>query len=73
MKQTIQSVNGSSAVILTEELLNSLKLRPGDNLYITKVENGGLMLTPYDPDLANLIKMYEKFSQRQESNTLNYL
>jgi putative addiction module antidote len=59
----LRQVGGSTGMIVPKELLNQLNVKEGDELYATVTESG-LLLSPYDPDVAEQIEAMES-SMRQ--------
>jgi putative addiction module antidote len=60
MKLEIKKIGNSTGVILPKELLNRLNLAQGDYLFVAETEEGGLKLTPFDPDFAKGLEIAEK-------------
>jgi putative addiction module antidote len=46
----LKKIGNSSGVILPKEVMTRLRLSVGDRFYATLTPDGGLRLTPYDPD-----------------------
>ncbi|MDQ6831280.1 MAG: AbrB/MazE/SpoVT family DNA-binding domain-containing protein [Gemmatimonadota bacterium] len=57
-KTVIRSVGNSAGVVLPKAMLERLRLAGGDRVYVIEVENG-VLLTPYDPDFAEAMTVYE--------------
>jgi putative addiction module antidote len=53
----IKKIGNSVGLILPKELLARLKLKEGDNLYITEQTERGLKLSPYDPKHAEAMQI----------------
>ncbi|MDO8955030.1 MAG: hypothetical protein Q7V63_09310 [Gammaproteobacteria bacterium] len=71
MKLEIRKIGNSFGVILPKQLLESLHVGQGDNLYAMENQSG-VMLTPYDPHFDDAIAAYDKFS-KQYRNALKKL
>lgn len=56
----LTQIGNSVGVILPKEALARLKLVKGDTVFLTESANG-LNLTPYDPELAEQLKLGREF------------
>jgi len=56
----LTQIGNSVGVILPKELLARLKVGKGDTLFWTEAANG-VNLTPYDPDLAEQLRLGREF------------
>ena len=56
MKLEIKKIGNSTGLILPKELLARLKLAQGQYLHVTELPEGGIRLTPFDPDFAEAMK-----------------
>jgi putative addiction module antidote len=59
LKFKITTVGASCGIILPKETLARLKVEKGDHLYLTDAPDGGLRLTPYDPDFERQMETAE--------------
>jgi putative addiction module antidote len=59
MKLEVKKIGNSTGVILPKELLNELSVQQGQWLYVTSMPDGGIRLTPYDPDFAEAMKVVD--------------
>ena len=59
----IRRVGNSLGVILSQSILKSLNLEEGDELFLVQTPEG-LMLTPFDPDFAEAMKIYQEGSKK---------
>jgi len=50
VKIEIKKIGNSTGVILPKELLARLGLKQGDSLFVTQLPDGGVKLTPRDPN-----------------------
>ena len=50
MKIEIKKIGNSTGLILPKELLTRLGLKQGDSLFVTQLPDGGVKLTPRDPN-----------------------
>ncbi|APZ55360.1 AbrB/MazE/SpoVT family DNA-binding domain-containing protein [Salipiger abyssi] len=46
----IRQVGNSLGVVLPKDLLAKLNVKDGDNLFLVETPDGGLKITPYDPE-----------------------
>jgi putative addiction module antidote len=56
MKLKLRSIGTSTGVILPKQLLDRLKLKKDDVLFASETPEGYL-LTPYDPEVAEQVKL----------------
>jgi len=59
MKLEVKKIGNSTGVILPRELLAKLDLKQGQWLYVTELPNGGVRLTPYDPEFEKAMQVVE--------------
>jgi putative addiction module antidote len=57
----LTQIGNSVGVILPKEVLARMKLGKGDTVFLTEAANAGITLTPYDPDLAEQLKLGREF------------
>jgi putative addiction module antidote len=50
MKLEVKKIGNSTGLILPKELMARLNLAQGQWLYVTELPDGGVRLTPNDPD-----------------------
>jgi putative addiction module antidote len=67
----LTAIGTSTGVVIPEEMLARLKVGRGDTLYVIETAEGYL-LTPYDPAVAEEIKLGERFI-RQYRDTFKAL
>lgn len=60
MKLEIKKIGNSTGVILPKELLAQLGLERGDELYVSKMPDRGVKLTPYDPNHEKAMEIARK-------------
>jgi putative addiction module antidote len=53
----IRKIGNSVGVILPKELLARFNLKEGDKLFPVEQANGGLLLTPHDPDFEETMEI----------------
>lgn len=58
VKTTVRKIGNSYGVILPAAALRALRVREGDELYLTEAPEG-LRITPYDPDFDETMKVAE--------------
>lgn len=68
----ITQIGNSVGVILPKEVLARLKLGKGDTVFVTEAANGGVTLTPYDPDLDEQLALGREF-MREYRDTFHQL
>jgi putative addiction module antidote len=59
MKLEIKKIGNSTGLILPRELLAKLNLQQGQWVYVTELPDGGVRLTPYDPDFENAMAIVD--------------
>ncbi len=62
-KTKIRKVGGSHGVILAKEILDSLGLREGDEVFVLRAPDG-VKLVPYDPKFARVVEFARDFMRR---------
>lgn len=60
MKLEVKKIGNSTGVILPKDLLTRLNLRQGQWLHVTELADGGVRLTPYDPDFDQAMSMVDE-------------
>lgn len=60
MKLEVKKIGNSTGLILPKELVTRLGLEPGRALYATPDGDGGLRLTPYDPDFEQSMRLVDE-------------
>jgi putative addiction module antidote len=56
-KVELKKIGNSSGVILPKEVMARLNLSVGDTFYATLTPEGGIRLTPYDPDFEEAMNI----------------
>ena len=59
MKLEIKKIGNSTGVILPKELLVRLGLKQGQSIYITELPDGGVRMTPYDPNFDKAMSIMD--------------
>lgn len=67
----ITTVGNSLGVILPREILERLRVKRGDSLYVIETKNG-IELTAYDPDFAKQVETAERV-MREDRDALRRL
>jgi len=67
----LRKVGGSIGVILPKELLEVLRVEEGDQVF-ADINQGGLQLTPYDPDFEATMKAFSR-TRKKYRNALHQL
>ena len=60
----IKKIGNSSGVILPREVMVRLNLNVGDQLYATMTPEGGIRLTPYDPEFEETMKAADRIMDK---------
>ena len=56
----VTTVGASSGIILTKAAMALLRVRKGDNLFLTEAPDGSYRITPYDPEFARQMALAEE-------------
>ncbi len=59
MKLEVKKIGNSTGVILPKDLLNRLNLRQGQWLHVSELPDGGVRLTPYDPEFDRAMSIVD--------------
>ncbi len=62
-RTTIRRIGNSAGLTLSRAMLDRLKLREGDTVYLVETERG-VLVTPYDPQFEQIMDAYEVGSKR---------
>jgi putative addiction module antidote len=62
-KVKVTTVGNSTGIVLPRELLQKLKVRKGDVLYVTETPDG-VQLTPYEEEFAHTMEVAESIMRR---------
>jgi putative addiction module antidote len=60
VKLEVKKIGNSTGLILPKELLTRLNLAQGDWIYVTELPDGGVRLTPYDPDFEEVMRLSDE-------------
>jgi putative addiction module antidote len=60
MKIEVKRIGNSTGVILPKDLLTKLNLRQGQWLHVTEMPDGGVRLTPYDPEFDEVMGLADE-------------
>ena len=71
MKIAVRRAGGSVTATLPKNVVERLRIAPGDNLFLVETEQG-VLLTPYDPNFDRAMQIYER-GAKQYSNALHEL
>ena len=67
----VTTIGNSTGVVLPKEILERLRVRKGDRLYVLETPNG-IELLPYDPEFAGQMETAERV-MREDRNVLRRL
>lgn len=67
----LTKIGNSEGVIIPKEMLESLHLKAGDQVYATMGPDG-VQLTPYDPDFDDAMKAFDR-TRRKYRNAFRKL
>ena len=67
----VRAVGNSTGVMFPKELLERLRIRRGDDLYVVETPNG-IELTAYDPEVARQMEVAETV-MREDRDVLKKL
>lgn len=59
MKLEVKKIGNSTGPILPKELLAKLSLQQGQWLHVTQIPDGGVRLTPYDPEFDRAMALVD--------------
>ncbi len=59
----IRRSGGSLSATLPKEYMDRLHLQEGDKAFVTETPEG-ILITPYDPDFAKAMKMYQRGARK---------
>ncbi|MDX1661643.1 MAG: AbrB/MazE/SpoVT family DNA-binding domain-containing protein [Gemmatimonadota bacterium] len=62
-KITMRKIGGSIGTTLPKDMLDRLRIEPGDEMYVVETEEG-ILLTPFDPKFGEAMKAYDRFSRK---------
>jgi len=68
----VTRVGNSGALILSKEVLARLRVGIGDSVHLSEAPNGGLLITPYDPEFEEQMRLAEEI-MRKDRNILRAL
>jgi putative addiction module antidote len=60
----VRKVGNSLGVTLPAEAAQALKVKEGDQLFLTEGPGGTFRVTPYDPEFADAMRAAESFMAR---------
>jgi putative addiction module antidote len=64
MSIEIKKIGNSVGIILSKDLLARFNLKEGDKLFPVEQPNGGLLLTPHDPDFEKAMEVARRGMKR---------
>jgi putative addiction module antidote len=59
MKLEVKKIGNSTGIILPKELLKELNLKQGQWMHVTPLPDGGVRLTPYNPDFEEAMSVLD--------------
>ncbi len=60
MKLEVKRIGNSTGVILPKDLLAKLNLQQGQWLHVSELADGGVRLTPYDPEFEQTMSIVDE-------------
>jgi putative addiction module antidote len=67
LKLKVRPFGGSLGVILPKEALVQMKLKEGDEIFLTEAPGGGYRLTPYSPEFERQMAVIEDVARRRRN------
>ncbi|MBK9316265.1 MAG: AbrB/MazE/SpoVT family DNA-binding domain-containing protein [Acidobacteria bacterium] len=67
----ITTIGNSAGIVLPKEILEKLRVKKGDNLFVIETKHG-IELTPYDPEMAEQMEAAERV-MREDRDVLRKL
>ena len=61
----LTQIGNSVGVILPKEVLARLKLEKGDTVFVTDAADGGITLTPYNPDFEQQMALARQVMKKR--------
>lgn len=55
----IRKVGNSAVVTLSAEILAAMDVKEGDSVFLSRTDDGGVRILPYDPALAEVLSAAE--------------
>jgi len=62
-KVTMRKIGGSIGTTLPKDMLDRLRVQPGDEMFVVETDEG-VLLTPFDPTFDEAMKHYDRFSRK---------
>jgi putative addiction module antidote len=62
-ESTIRAIGNSAGTTIPKPLLERYHLAEGDRIFLVETEDG-ILITPYDPDFAEAMKLYEEGAKK---------
>ena len=72
MPLKLTKIGNSAGIVLPRELMTRLRVELGDTVYASEMPDGGLRLTPLNPDFATKMAAAEKI-MREDRDILHVL
>jgi putative addiction module antidote len=63
----VRRVGSSLGLTLPAHVVRALRVREGDELFLTEAPGGCFRITPYDPGFADAMKAAESFTARNRN------
>ena len=60
MKLEVKRIGNSTGLILPKELVTRLNLQQGQWLHVSELPDGGVRLSPYDPDFDQAMALVDE-------------
>ena len=68
----VRKIGNSCGVVLPKDVLDRLRVKEGDRLFLTETADGAYRITPYDPEFERQMELAEDGMARYR-NTLRAL
>lgn len=59
MKLEIKKIGNSTGLLLPKDLLARLNLKQGEWVHVTELPDGGVRLSPYDPEFEKTMRVVD--------------
>jgi putative addiction module antidote len=67
LKVKARAVGNSTGFIIPEAVLERLHIHRGDEVFLTDAPDGGLRITPYDPEFERQLSVAQEIMHRRRN------